>query len=517
MSGPKDYSPPPSYSMKVFDGKLNNIFHLQTILQKLCSDIESMQISDPSFNIMIDCKAELQKHQKQILLGLQTLVFHYNGKFGQDTYNKINNEIELRISSLANMIRECESIITEFEGKKADYECFQSYISFYDNTYNTFESLKHQIINYLNTNIESCSSELRSEAINGISEILITIGKVNFAQGFKSRISIEKQALIEHVIEKETAVDRIRAEISNKIIGEVSLAALEQKSISVPENIPTPEIIDIRHKIKHLMANCEDKTIGSKYKLEYDKLINIKSLQDIYFYKELHDYILKTEKVRKYKVEINHLLSEINTLKVHPIQKNEKQNLINCCLDHLGSSSIRPNVTTDIKKKLEQLKNQRDKQFEEDEIKLKEHIFLKSQIIHCLQNQGYEVMADLEVIDFEKENDFLIKINKQTNYLNLKFRDDNSIHYVFQIPESKDELTTDKRNLKLHEMKVTCSEFKAVLSDLAAMGLNLNLQSEKPIDHNSIVSITKNQKEKMKSVEKLKQVKQEFKKNYLTH
>jgi len=517
MSGPKDYSPPPRYSMKVFDGKLDKVFRLQSHLKNLCCKIESSNIADTSFNIMIDCKDELTKIQKQILNVQQNLVFHYNGKFGQDTYNKINNEIDLRISSLTNMIRECESIMKEFEGKKADYECFQLYNSFYDNTYNTFESFKHQIITYLNTNIKSSSSEMRDEEIKGISEILITRGKVNFAQGFKSRFSVEKQGLIEHVIEKESAVDQIRSEICNKINGKYSLSASEQKLIPDPENIPTPEIMDITNKIKHLIANCEDKTVGIKYKMEYEKLVNIKSLQDIYFYKELHDHILNAEKVRKSKMEISHFLFEINTLKVHSTQKNEKQSLINYCLDHLNNSSIRPNITNDIKKKLEQLKNQSDKLFEEDEIKLKEHIFLKMQIIKCLQNQGYEVMTDLKVIDFEKENDFLIKINKQTNYLNLKFRDDNSIHYVFQIPEKKDELSTDKKNLKLHEMKVTCSEFKTVLSDLAAMGLSINLQSEKPIDLNTIISLTKNQKEKMKSVEKFKQVKQELRKNYLTH
>ena len=517
MSAPKDYSPPPRYSIKVFDGKLDKVFRLQSLLKKLCFEIESSNIVDTSLNIIIDCKTELKKIQKQILNVQQALVFHYNGKFGQDTYNKINNEIDIRISSLTNTIRECELIISEFEGKQADYESFKSYISFYDNTYSTFENFKYQVVNYLHANIKTCSSEFETEALNGISEISITKGKVNFAQGFKSRFTAEKQALIEHVIDKESAIDRIRTEISNKILGQVSLTAFEQKSIPVPENIPTPEILDIANKIKYLIANCEDKTVGSKYKLEYEKLISIKSLQEIYFYKELHDYILKTEKVRKSKVEINRLLSEINTLKAHPTQKNEKQCLINLCLDHLNSSSLRSNVTNEIEKKFEQLKNQSDAQFEEDEIKLKEHIFLKSQIIHCLQNQGYEVMTDLEVIDFEKENDFLIKINKQTNYLNLKFRDDNSIHYVFQIPESKDELTTDKKNLKLHEMKVTCSEFKTVLSDLAAMGLKLTLKSEKPVDLNSIVSITKNQKQKMKSVEKVKQVKKELKNNYLIH
>jgi len=517
MSGPKDYSPPPSYSIKVFDGKLNNIFRLQTILQKLCSDIESMQISDPSFNIVIDCKAELRKIIPQIKTVQKNLVFHYTGKFGQDTHNKIDREIDIKLSSLGKLIRECELIQTEFEGKNNDYECFIAYNTFYKNTQSAFDNLKVQIIKYLKNNVETSSSAIRDEGIDEISKISIKKDKPNFYFGFKANFAVEKQVLMELVLSKESDIDRIRTEMFKKLTINNKSIITYRKLTPPTEKILNHEIKDIIKKIENILESCENKIIVDKYRLKFDQLVTSKSCQDIYFYKELHDYFLKSEKERKSKIEIGVLLSELNNIKVHPTQDKEKQILINICLENLSSSSFRPDITEDVKRKIEQLKNLSDKRFVEDAIKLKEHIFLKSQIIQCLQNQGYEVMTDLEVIDFEKENDFLIKINKQTNYLNLKFRNDNSIHYVFQIPESKDELSTDKKNLKLYEMKVTCSEFKTVLSDLAAMGLNINLQSEKPIDLNTIVSITKNQKEKMKSVEKLKQVKQELKKNYLTH
>ena len=185
------------------------------------------------------------------------------------------------------------------------------------------------------------------------------------------------------------------------------------------------------------------------------------------------------------------------------------------CLTLLNNSSVTKNEFDEIKIKLEHLKNQSNKYFEEDDIKNKEQLFLKSQIIHCLENKGYEVMDDLEVIDFEKENDFLLKIKEQENYLNLKFKEDGSMRYVFQIPEDKDELSTDQKNMKLHEMKVTCSEFQSVLQDLSKMGLKVNMRSEKPIDLDSIISVTKNQREKLKPKNKSQQQKQQLRKKYL--
>lgn len=513
MSGPKDYSPPPRYSMQVFDGKLNQIFQLQSRLKMLRSEIDELHLIDTKLNIQFDCKNELDKIRKQIEIMLNPVVFNYKGNFGQETYNKIQKEFELRISELLKTLNVCGLMKSDFDQKKSDYNMYLSYLKFYENSCFSFIEFKNQIIQYIKSNIETNAPELFKEANEKINLVEFTKTKSDFYFGFESKIDQEKNLINEQIIEKEKKINSIRAEVSGKVIEKFHRTGakikFEKHEIIVPEasNI-------IVEKIKILISNCDDMVMRKKYKAELDKLIKSESMKDPYFYKELHDSIFDSEKSRKVKMEINRILSELNILSIHPYVKTDKQNLINLCLSLLKKSNVIKSELTETSLKMEQLKSQSNKYYEEDEIRFKEHLFLKSQLVLCLENQGYEVMDDLEVIDFEKENDFLLKIKGQENYLNLKFKDDGSMRYVFQIPEKKEELSTDQINMKLHEMEVTCSEFQSILKDLSKMGLKVNMRSEKPIELDTIVSITKINNEKLK-MRKKSQQQQQIRKKYL--
>lgn len=515
MSGPKDYSPPPQYSMHIFDGKLNQVFQLQSRLKMLSSEIQSFHVSDSKLNLHFDCRNELNKIRKQIDKVLKVLVFDYTGVFGQDTYNRIKEEIDLRVSELLKTLNECELIKTDFGRKKSDYNSFLTYLIFYENSNISFDEFKSQIVHYIKTNIESNSPEIYKEAEKKILAVVFSKPKSKFDFGFNSRIDLEKQSVIDHVIQRENLVNNIRAEISDKIIDKFQTTGSKINLAFKPDEKDSDEIKTILDKIRALIRNCDAEAIRNKYKAELEKLTESKSLKDIYFLKELHDSIYETEKIRKVKVEINSLLSEINSSSFHPLSQTEKQNLVTLCLHLLKSSKISKNDFDDVQTKLGLLKNQSNEYLQKDEVKNKEHLFLKSQLILCLENQGYEVMDDLEVIDFEKESDFLLKIRGQENYLNLKFKEDGSMRYAFQIPENTDELNTDQMNLKLHEMKVTCDEFKSILKDLAKMGLKMNLRTEKPIELNSLISVSASQKETLKSKSQTKQQKQQLRKKYL--
>jgi len=268
MSGPKDYSPPPRYSMQVFDGKLNQVFQMQSRLKMLCSEIEGLHVSDSKLNIQFDCKNELSKIRKQIDKLQKALVFDYKGTFGQDTYNRISSEIDLRISELLKAVNECELIKKDFAGKKSDYNSFLSYLIFYDNSNISFDEFKSQIIHYLKTSVESNAPEIFKEADKKISSIEFTKNKAKFGFGFNSKIDSKIQ---------------LTKKRDNKISD-------ESKTIS--------------EKIKSLIRNCDDATMRKKYKVEFEKLSESESLKDNYFFKELHDSIFDTEKTRKAKVEI---------------------------------------------------------------------------------------------------------------------------------------------------------------------------------------------------------------------
>ncbi len=510
MSGPKDYSPPPRYSMQVFDGKLNQVFQLQSRLKMLCYEIEGFQISDSKLNIQFDCKKELDKIRKKIDKALEVRGFDYKGTFGQETYDRIDGEIDLKISELTRVTNECEVIKTDFTNKKRDYDAFCSYLTFHENSGISFNDFKAQIAHYFKTELETRAPEIFNEANSQIAAVEFTKPKTAFDFGFNAKFNSEKQSVVEHIIEKEAAINKIRSETNNKAIDILKKGNGSKGKKKISEDVQT-----IVEKINSLIANCDEAAMRKKYKGDLERLTESESLVDIYFFKELHDSILETEKSRKSKVVINEVLSELSKLSFHLSAQAGRETLVKYCLTLMNNSSIRKNELDEVQIKFERLKTHSDKFYEEDEIKNKEHLFLKSQLILCLENQGYEVIDDLEIIDFEKENDFLLKIKGQENYLNLKFKEDGSMRYVFQIPEDKGTLSTDQKNMKLHEMKVTCSEFQSVLKDLEKMGLKLNMRNEKPIELNSIVSITNKHKEKLKTKSKNQQQQEQLRKKYL--
>jgi hypothetical protein len=514
MSGPKSYSPPPRYSISVFNGKLNQAFQLQTRLKKLLEELENFQINDVELNIHFDCSAQLKTIRNQINTALKNIVFDYKGTFGQGTYNKIDLELAAKITTLTTLITESEKIKNDFVAKNKDYTSFVAYSRFFESSLRSFNNFKSEITNYLKKNILDYSPEMYREAERSIGAIKFELTKENFSFEFHSKQDNEKNRITDHIIEKEESINKIRMQISNSIISLGNSIDIPNKSNIRSANL-TLENVKIVHKIQEIINKCDDPNHRYKYQYELKKLIESNTLNDLYFFKEMHDSILDNEKTRKGKAFLNVVISDLNNLSVHSSMINEHQLLIEQCLLLLNNSGIDKGQLDCISRQSELFQVRNNLKLEEDEIKSKERLFLKSQLILLLENQGYEVMDDLQVIDFDKTDDFLLKIKGQENYINVKFREDGSMRYVFQIPENKEDLSTDQVKNKLHEMHVTCNEFHNVLNDLSQMGLKLNVTSEKPIELNSIITVTNQYKEKIKSRPKSAKREEQFKKNYL--
>ena len=510
MSGPKSYAPPPRYSMSVFNGKLNEAFQLQTRLKNLLNEIDGYRVEDNNLHIRFDCKEPIEKIRNDIDASLKGIVFDYTGTFGQETYNKINQELDSRIISLTTLINECETIKNDFLLKQQDYTSYISYSKFFDSSVRFFGEFKKQVIDYFKKNIANFSLEICKEATDGVLSVEPEISKSEFRFGFRSLQELEKNKISGHIADKEEKIHNIRSKTSDHILEETGKTPyVYDPSVSI-----SSETGNLIKKIKAIIKNCDDPEQRNKYEADLKNLLDSSSLKDIYFFKELHDSVLENEKTRNGKIFLNNALGELNNVRIHPSLKNEFGLLIRQCMMLLNNSSVNNVQLDDLNHQIDQIKSRNRFLFEEDEIKSKERLFLKSQLILLLENQGYEVMDDLEVIDFEKTDDFLLKIKGQENYINVKFREDGSMRYVFQIPENKEDLSTDQVKTKLHEMHVTCTEFHSILKDLNKMGLKLDIIGEKPIELDSIISVTTQHKDKIKirksSVKQTGQVRKKY-------
>jgi len=513
MSGPKSYAPPPMYSIKVFNGKLNTVFKLQNILKKLIEEIEDTVVADHDLNIFINAKQDLKSENEQNQKAIKALIFNYKGRFNQDTYNNIDTDIEAKIVLLKKQIKKLENIKNITNEKLNDYQNYIKYLQYLQNAENSFNEFISSIKEYLTKQLAEKEPDLLKTSLSQLDEVQLTIEKNDFLDGFSSKFEKYKTDINNTIINKEEQVNKVRKHVSELVIKKYT--HYNQALIPNDNTEGDAEIQRITKKINTLINNCPDSKYRRKYQSNLEKLKESTSLHKVFYYKDMHDAILINEKQRILKEELINLLEIISNGKLHQKFVEEKTSLKKEILSLLGNDNIKPNQTAYLLKKWNTLQEENMVFDEQEALKEKEGLFLKTQIINSLENMGYEVMDDLEVIDFEKENDFLLKIRNQENYLNLKFVSDNSFRYVFQIPENKEELSKDQQMMKLHEMEVTCQEFQTVLADLKQMGLNIDLKSAKPVALSSIISVTEKHKGKIKKETHAADTKKQLKRKYL--
>ena len=509
MSGPKHYAPPPRYSLQVFDGNLNEVFQCQSKLKLLLEEIHQLKIHDENLNIHFDCKAQLQKIEAQLKSALERLVFNYKGSFGQDTYTKISTEIQQRIQQLDTLTVKCNEIIQDFHSKELDYTCYAEYNNLCQKSKDSFSSFKNAVDGYLKNNTPAQSEDVYAGAHATIQAIELEDTIAPFKIGFQKSAEKLENELVNQVYVKEQEINAVRIAFNDKIIERhphVKLKKVQKKS--------TSEVAGMVEKINKVIASGLEPQIAEGYRNELESLQESETLVDVFYYSQLHDRIIKLEKAKKNKLQVQQLLVSINAMDLHENLANSKSQLVNHCIQLLDKSSVDIREVNRIIEGIEELKVKSNAKKQEEEIAENERVFLKSQIVNSLENMGYVVMDDLEVIDFEKADDLLLKCKDEKNYLNLKFKEDGSIRYVFQIPEKKETLEQNELNSKLAQMDETCSDFRKVLSDLAKMGLKMELKEAKPTSEKWLLTLTEKQKQKVKP-QKKKTNKKEEKKKYL--
>lgn len=520
MSGPKSYSPPPRYSVNVFDGKLNEIFGLQSRINSLIEELTKLSFADKERNIQFDCSAFLNANQSLVKELLKTFTLNYNGTFGQEQYDTFVNQINQKISQLNNLINQLQSEKEVFLNKKEDYNSFVSYENHYQHSVESFKNFKHQVINYLETYLKESYPEILEEAKKAIGPIDLNVQMANFEFGFRNTFGSLKETLRDEIAKCESAINNQRTSISDKIAKDFTVSDIpisSQIDLTKLPNYATgqQDIKKLLSKINAFIDQVEDSFSKQEYIDRLNKLVESESLKDGYFYKELLEDIKQSERTRQWKTETKAALIDLNSLKIHSLLKAEKEKLVNLCLGLIEKEQIKPYEMENVQTQLLQFKERNQKQIDEDFTKDKERQFLKAQIIKCLESLNYEVMEDMQVIDFEKESDFLLAIPSQSNYLNLRFNQDGSFLYNFLIPEKKDKLSIDQKKQKLTEMDSTCKGFKKLLKDLESFGLKLNLQKEMPVSERALISVPSKHRAKIRTSKTKRERKRVEKQKYL--
>ena len=500
--------------MNAFEGKLKTLMRMQATLKQMKVEMQQAAIHDEALNLNFDCMDSYNKIASEIEIALTAMVFDYNGTFDLKTGLLIENKINERTQKLSEIIKKSEAIVSDFNAKKKDYNSFIDYNLFVKNAEASLEKFKTDSNENIGEYFAKDNPVLVEETKTKYNTIVYELETKNFTWGFDKLADAEKNVIINHVLEKENLIRDIRQELLDKVIASGTNQKISTNLKKKPDK-PSDEINNISKKIELLINNCNDKTTSDNYSTQFNKIKESESMDDLFFYQELHDRILENETTRKNKLFINDIIVNLNAIHTVDSLNQDKNFLLQKALKLLNNTKIRENEVNDIKKENELFFKNSRLAAEEIEIKKKEQLFIKSQIILNFENLGYEVMDDIKVIDFEKENDFYLKAPGQENLLNIKFKEDGSFRYVFQIPGKKDELSVDEQKIKLHEMKTTCEDFAAVLNDLKKMGVAIDVKSEKPVELSSMITIPESVSIRLNTPLKQSQRKQQIKKLYL--
>lgn len=513
MSGPKDFLIRPSFSTQLFEGKLKRVFALQSRLSELNNESDNFKISDVKLNIHFDCRSELNSLQEKTSELTKTFFLDYNSPVGENFYELLDSRIDERLSDLTNLVNKFEIVRADFLNKKSDFDEYLSYIEFIANSTEVFEQFKSNVVSSLQSRLEESARNILTNAKKEIAKVTLSFTKAQFAFGFSTYSNLERQKIIDNIASKENDINQIRSNISDNVIETFRDKDNTMKMSKKGASWLSIQGKEVMKQIEHLIEQCDEANVRKLYEDKLVALLESEALSNVYFLQELYNKTFESEKGRKSGRLLGKMLVESHTLNCHKELISDKALFESQCTAYLSRQSVSDEDVEFITEKFNELISKNKKLIIEDDIRAKEHSFLKSQIILSLEKLGYETVDDLEVIDFENENDFLLKIRDQVNYLNLKFKEDGSMRYVFQIPEESDSLSIDKQNLKLHEMKLTCDDFKNVLSELSALGLKVELRNEKAVEVESLISVTKRHRGKVKKVSVEKALSQ--KKQYL--
>ncbi|MDH5655100.1 MAG: hypothetical protein OEZ34_04295 [Spirochaetia bacterium] len=479
MSGPK------GLSITAFNAKLSEIFTLQSKIKKNLSSLKELHITDEKRQISFNCDEFIKDQEKASRNLLEKVSYRHTGTVRDQ--QKIDN----KINELKNFLEQTEKEKQLFKSREQDYLSYVSVEEYENQSAASFQNFKKEISAHLDSylssglNLDKKKSDQIAESLRKIQDIKTNFDPMEFAFGFQESEKSIKSSIAEYILEKEKEVNRIRIELSDVLL---AAGLPPEKSVSQDETTSMPdEILNSIEKISQLIANVDQRVLQDRYRKDLETLKSSSVFKDVYYYTELYEEIKLKEKTRSHKYIIKELIVDLNKAEVFSDFLTKKQELVDDAVKMLEKETVRVYEYEALQMRFENITEENRKKKEEQELKLRQAEFLKSFLVESLQKKNYRVVDDMEVIDFEKQNDFILKVPNTSNFLNLRFDQDGKFLYNFLISENKNQLSIDQINEKLSSMGNACTDFKAVLEELKEIGVELNIDREIEVSEKALI------------------------------
>lgn len=496
MSGPKTYA-------ARLEAALSEIINLQAQVQIRFAELSRMRMEDKHRAITIDCGDDIRALQERVDQALE--VYSASArliKTEQTTMREIKNK-KKELEALIGLIGKAG---TNFSYKQEDYETYVGYeqsVNAFNKAFNDRKTAAKQVIEKYSP---AAQPEMTRQTMDAVDQVRVDEPVPAFELNFRKKKKQLNAQLQDKISKAEDTIAKIISNLIPPSAEKPSLARLKKGSAGLEKRI---------QQINNLIADADNPHLAYLYKQRLVKLQNSETFREEYFYIELLEDIRQTEQTIRMKQDIRKILCRLNIAAIHPSFAQTQRELIAAALELIDRTQIRENEFQDFEFQAGQLLKQNEKLVSRELVKEKERQYIKAQIIESLRVRRFEVVEESEVIDFEKESDFLMQIPGQPNYLNIRFNEDGTFLYNFLIPEDKNNLGIGQKQQKLNEMTSTCADFRTMLGELAAAGLNVSLTKEKEVSESALIQIPAKLKSRLDSSDQRKSKKTQLKERTL--
>lgn len=473
MSGPK------SYSVTVFDKQLKILFLLESEISVLWEALQSKKLCDSKREIEVNCGIFLEKNKKTLERLSNPFRLNENEPLNQQQFNRFYNLIHNTLDQMQLFKNKLNEELLNYEKIESAYNEYLNLEKQHVQLQEDFQTLKSEFIEYIKQNMSYFANA--ESLISEVNMTELVIRMPVFNQSFVETATDWKIAFDQKFEDSKKQLNKIVRNAggmpgSTQVNTKVSVISIGQPPKKGIESQVNADVVIL--KIRNAIDSLNKSQHADFFRQRFAELLKTHDKKHVYYFTEFLEELIQSQKQAGYRETLNNMTVALNSTGFYAELTGQVEYFRKKLSNALQRDRINISDVENLKRSYEELLVDQNKLKQQKIAELQERNFIRARLVSELQELDYEVMTDMNVIDFENNNSFLFLSPDQENYINLRFDKQGHLLYNFLIPENRETLTHEKTQIRLAEMQQTCDEFKKLLANLKSQGLNIHLENE---------------------------------------
>ncbi|MFP4472043.1 MAG: hypothetical protein ACLFPE_15275 [Bacteroidales bacterium] len=486
MSGPK------RYAVKVFDEHLKEVFSLQGHIETLWDLLAACDIRDESGRTVFYPAGWMEQNRGEYQQLSGILLKDDRDELTQQQFDDFYNRMFIALERLSGFRRKLEKQLSEYRKVDRGWQQYQEVRAEYQRMRAEFNRMKSGLAAYLRKNLPE---ELK------LTEILKLLDQQEFScelPPFDPDAECNAEALHKMLKQEfDQAVQRMNMEVHGHQPAEIRSQKMEVSLVKALSEENPSQIAETLKNIRQSLQELKDANTRRLFEQRLAKYLS--EQKEKYLFDELLSEAAQAITTEKLRDRIDAVHQKLAGTEIEKELQSTAQAIMGKIRKLSAGRMIRKNVVDDLEAALGNLESKNATQRSLRLAVEAEQRFIRMRLVSELRKQNYEVLTDMQVVDFSVPDDLLLEIPGQQNYLNIRFDKDHKLLYNFLIPENRRELSHEKMQQRLDEMEHSCGEFKKMLAKLKEQGLDIEPEHETPVAEQYLISLPPKYEEIKKS------------------